>query len=472
MKKSHVQTNSLWLLLAVVSVGGLAAHAGHALNYLLPALFFAVALIFARSSPAHYVRLLIVALVLAPFLRRLADYYGGGFTDPSPMLLIPYVVPLASLRCIRLRELTQRHLLPFTLALIAITYGLLVGLVSVQEHTASLVPALRWACPALAGIYIAQVRDRTEAVDALLSTIRWAILASALYAIVQIAILPGWDMLWLKTLLETGQGNSYGRPAPFAFRAFGTLNSGGVAAEIWGVGALAWLFYKGRGRAPALAILFVAIFLTLVRTEWLCLPVAMIAGLLLGRTRSALTALGGAVAILLLSASLLAGAIPEVRNSIADRVSTMGDSGRDESLIARSLAIRAALDMASDIPFGKGLGFLDGPAYGRTPMANPSNASSADLGIIGMLFDLGYLGAAVYLAGLVLLSLSIWRMPPGEVGTLVKATLVLTLLHVWSNNPFVAPSSLLLWTLGALSCSPALNATLKHKTQARTEVHA
>ena len=132
----------------------------------------------------------------------------------------------------------------------------------------------------------------------------------------------------------------------------------------------------------------------------------------------------------------------------------MSDSGQDESYRSRSNAIRAADDMAADIPFGKGLGFLDGPTYGRTPMANPSNASSADLGLIGIVFDLGYLGTTVYLAAILLLSLRIARMPAGPRSTLVKSTLIFTLLHVWSNNPFMAPAALLLWIFGALACTP------------------
>jgi hypothetical protein len=70
-----------------------------------------------------------------------------------------------------------------------------------------------------------------------------------------------------------------------------------------------------------------------------------------------------------------------------------------------------------------------------------------------MFFDLGFLGSAVYLGGVAIVLWRTFRMrledPSHE--AIIKASLLLVLLHVWSNNPFAAPAALLAWGYAAFA---------------------
>ncbi len=459
--KNESRCKSLWWLLAALIMGCVATNHGSLLNLSLPAIVFLMAVFFARSSPQNFIRLMVATFVLAPLVRRLADNFGGGFTDPSPILLTPYLVPIAGLASIRFSQLLKRRSLPFSLALLGIGYGLVIGLLRNPEHTAVLISALRWISPIAAGLYLLdqQIVRGLDLTNVMITSIRWAALGSAAYGLIQIALLPSWDLFWLKMMLETGVGDSYGRPMPFNFRAFGTLNGTGVAAAFWGIGFLFWLFDSHRLKMVALPLLAAALFLTQVRTEWSCLPIAVLVGLLISRQgrREALVSLVACAGILVLAAGLLAGSVPEIANSVGDRLNTMGSAGGDESLNSRTDAIHYAIAMLNTMPFGAGLGFLDGPEYGRTPMSNRAGATGTDLGLIGIVFDLGYLGSAAYLSGVLGLCVFTWRLRQAEfaAATLVKVSVLLLLLHAWSNDPFSAPIAFILWLAGAIACGQA-----------------
>lgn len=207
-----------WALYLAPTGALLAARQGHLLNGLLPAMTFALAWFFAQSRPRDFIRLLIVSMVFVAPMRRLADF-GSGFSDPSPLLLCPYLVPFAGLRAIRLRGLVRREFLPFALALLAIGYGLLVGIASGSGGTAPFVSALRWSSPVIAAVYLAaRQEDSPGLLSVMVTTLRWSLLASAAYAVLQMGLAPAWDMFWLRSMLDAGLGNSYGRPAPYARR--------------------------------------------------------------------------------------------------------------------------------------------------------------------------------------------------------------------------------------------------------------
>lgn len=457
MPTSSRSINLCWTALVGIPAFCVAIHQGHLLNFGFPVLVFIVALIFAKSSPRDYIRLVILILVFCPFVRRLADYFGGGFTDPSPVLIAQYVVPLAGLRMLSLKKANLKGLLPINLTLVALLNGVLVAFIlHVPVNTVALT-LLREVTPLLIAFYVVQhSMYARELVEISLQTLRWASLASAVYGLYQYAFPPAWDFLWLKSLAESGAGTSYGRAAAFEFRVFGTLHSGGVAAHVWGVGVVCWLFSKSRYRSIAAAILIGAISVTLVRTEWICLPIAIVTGLVLTRDqwKANMRGITGLVAIILVFFGIAAAANPDVVFRLSDRFSTLGQSSNDESYNSRKTAMAASVDMLKSSPFGYGLGFLDSPAYDRTLMANPSNATPSDLGLLGMFFDLGILGTILYLFGFsMVLRAGLRARGMGTAVSIICTCLLLDLTHVWSNNVFVAPTSFLLWLFGGLVCA-------------------
>jgi hypothetical protein len=80
------------------------------------------ALIFPVPCPLH--RFYLVGMVPTPLVRRLADY-RSGFTDPSPILLAPYLVALLTLITFlqNVPILKRQGGLPFVLSFIGLFYA-------------------------------------------------------------------------------------------------------------------------------------------------------------------------------------------------------------------------------------------------------------------------------------------------------------------------------------------------------------
>ena len=108
--------------------------------------------------------------------------------------------------------------------------------------------------------------------------------------------------------------------------------------------------------------------------------------------------------------------------------------------------------MLTDMPFGTGLGFLDSPQYDATPMAFSSGASGGDLALVGMFFDLGYLGAIAYSTGVVIVLVRMFRHKARDTRTsaMLITIAVSTVLHFWSNIPFVAPEAFFFWASASI----------------------
>jgi len=446
----------LWCVLVFVTVLCVALHQGRVLTYSFPVMTFGMALVFQRQSPKAYVRLLIITLVFTPFVRRLADW-ASVYTDPSPLLVAPLLAPFASLRSIRYRDLLGKKELPFMLAGMGILYGFMIGLISNHISSSMFISLLRWSNPLVWGLYLVQKHeDQTSLGTTLVNTLRWATLICAIYGLVQVAFTPPWDLLWLKGQLESGTTASFGvDTSPFGFRLFATLNSCGVAAPILGIGAIAWLGSKSKWRFPALAIVIAALFLTMVRTEWLCLPASVMLMLMLsGKHRGPIVrAIVAAGCVLIVAGSTIGATQPEMIGKLTDRISGMSRGARDESYSSRATAMSQAMSMLKDLPFGTGLGFLDSPEYDATPMSFSSGAAGGDLALVGMFFDLGFLGALAYLLGVGMVLVAMLRHKAKDMATAAMLTTIAvsTILHFWSNIPFVAPEAFFFWASAAIA---------------------
>ena len=107
--------------------------------------------------------------------------------------------------------------------------------------------------------------------------------------------------------------------------------------------------------------------------------------------------------------------------------------------------------MLLQMPSGAGLGFLDSPQYDSTPMSFAAGAAGGDLALVGMFFDLGFIGAMAYSAGVVLVLVSMFRHRRRDIATaaVLISISVSTVLHFWSNIPFVAPEAFFFWASAA-----------------------
>jgi len=128
--------------------------AGKILNYIFPVGAFFVGVLLYFRAPLLYVGFGWWMWFIAPFVRRLADYRGAGFTNPSPILLAPYLVAFVAIITL------YRHLpklysggLPFVIALSGVIYGFLIGLIN-KEPQQALIALLDWLAPLLIGFHL------------------------------------------------------------------------------------------------------------------------------------------------------------------------------------------------------------------------------------------------------------------------------------------------------------------------------
>jgi hypothetical protein len=446
---------ALWSVLVLITAACVVLHLGRILTYLFPFMIFVMAIVFQRKSPSAYVRLLIISLVFTPFVRRLADW-ASSYTDPSPLLVAPLLAPFASLLSIRYRDLLRPRELPFVLAGIGILYGLAIGLLSNHISLSIFISFMRWSNPLVWGLYVVQKQDeRSGLSETLVTTLRWATLICAIYGLIQVVSPLPWDTLWLKSQLENSGTASFGTDASaFGFRLFSTLNSCGVAAPILGIGTIAWLASSSKFRFVALVLLVAGVFLTMVRTEWLCLPVSIVLlAILAGKHRAPIVrAVLFAGIALALVASTVGAAEPDMMGKLTERLTGFGQGSKDQSYSARTTAMAQGLRMLLHMPFGAGLGFLDTPAYDATPMSFSSGAAGGDLALVGMFFDLGYVGAIAYSLGVCMVLVSMFRHRARDKMTsaMLITIAVSTVLHFWSNIPFVAPEAFFFWASAAL----------------------
>lgn len=440
------------LRLALVLLAGAAAAsfvgAAPLVAYALPLAVLGAAVGLAGRRGTAYVEFLLWVWLLTPGLRRIVDLHAGW--DPlSPVMLAAPLASLAALPAI-LRGRRRVHgdaRAAFLVTLLALAYGLLVGVVRSTSLAAPLAALLTWAPPIVSGLYVATVGPSKDAMARLLTRLAvGAALALGGYALVQWATVPDWDGFWMANAPMA----SIGRPEPMEVRVFSTLNSPGPFASVIAALLVVLLGTRSRLRLPAAVLAVVALGLSLVRSAWLGLAVAVVAVVSGPRSRSLRRTL---LLVALPAAALLMAGGP-VAEAVNERISASVEEGdRDLSLLERAdLYAEMGPQVVRDL-VGQGLG-----ATGvSTKVGN-----DGDLGELGNL-DSGLLeylyvfGMPVGLAALVATTagvLGAWRR--GRRGTELDKACAAAALGIFVQLPFgnalVSVSGLFFWLLlGALS---------------------
>jgi hypothetical protein len=235
---------------------------------------------------------------------------------------------------------------------------------------------------------------------------------------------------------------SFGRPEPYQIRVWSTLNSPGVFANILMAGLLLLFSVRSRIKPLAIAAGYSAFLLTLVRTSWL--------GWLVGLVVLARNSRGRAIPRLLLSLILLPVLIaplmlnPQFASAVSDRLQTLLSTRQDESLQDRSDEYRELLTSLAADPFGEGLSNVE-----------TSHGYIMDSGIIRLLYYCGWLGAALFLAGIALCARS---MPSGReisdpIAPVCQAAVVAMIFELLSGNIFIGSSGAIFWICIGLGLS-------------------
>lgn len=377
-----------------LSALGILAGMGKLLNLAFPLGALVVGVLLYFRYPVLYLGFTWWMWFLTPLVRRLADY-RSGFTDPSPILLAPFLVTFITLITFLqyAPKLKGQGGLPFVIAFVGVSYGFLVGLIKSSPVAAS-VSLLEWLAPVIFSCHLfVNWRDYPSYRQNTQRTFLWCVLVTGIYGVIQYLIAPEWDRFWLTNVAETGN-TSFGNPEPLAIRVFSTMHGPGVFASVMMAGLLLLLNNVGSLSLPATAFGYLSFLLSLVRASW----GGWVVGLL-----TLFTSLKSSLQIRLILVLLVAAVcivplatIEPFSEVIDTRLQTFSNLEDDGSGQARLGNYNIALSRALTNFVGDGVG---------------ADQGLLDSAILDMLLSLGWLGTIFYMGGMLLLLFKLLLSP-------------------------------------------------------------
>ncbi|HBL14165.1 MAG TPA: glucose-6-phosphate isomerase [Cyanobacteria bacterium UBA11162] len=400
--------------------------AGKILNLAFPLGAFTVGVLLYFRYPILYLGFTWWIWFLTPLIRRLADY-RGDFTNPSPILLAPYLVTLLTLVTLwrYLPKADRQAGLPFILSLVGVFYGFLIGLIQVQP-VAVCIALLDWLAPVLFGFHLfINWRNYPSYRQTILRVFIWGVLLTGVYGVWQYLIAPPWDKYWM-TKVDMA---SVGKPQPLGIRVWSTANAPGPFANFMRAGLLVLFSSRGTLRIPASVAGYLAFLLTLVRSAW----VSWFLGLI-SLTSSVSTKLKIRLIIAVLVMAVLVvplATIEPFSSQIGERVETLSNLEDDKSANTRQETYSEQLGSALTSFVGMGIG-----------------NKSYDSAILTALFNLGWLGTLPYITGILLLSFSLFQSGNFSFDPFVGASQAIvlgSLAQLPLGSPMVELKGMLLW---------------------------
>lgn len=358
----------------------------------------------------------VAAFVFSGLLRRV---FPAADASADPSAIFPFIValPLAA------RGIHFKKPAAATLLVIWTTVG---AALSFTVPLVGLAGWLNFAVPLLAAFGIRSTLDGVS------TFVRATVLCGAIaatYGIVQYFVAIPWDVAWLERAGIRSIG-TFGEPT---FRPFATLPAPQTAAMLSSVVILIVVFRRTLLRSGTAVLIWalvsssVLLLLTLARTVWLALALALIVGLLAtgGRRARQLVPFVAVVALFLSFA-------PQ-GEVVIGRAQTLTQLQSDKSFNARRDLIGQADALVS--PIGIGIGRL-------SAASRAVENSTIDNGYLIVLGELGLVGMGLLVWVLVWLARQSRRVDSS----------FLTLLLVGSAGSFVFGNlpGLLLWTLAGI----------------------
>ena len=352
-----------------------------------------------RARPWLYAYVVLSLYAIVPGIRRVIDW-KSGFSSVSIVSILPLVSLLPAAAILfgwsRGTKIGRVPLVAGWLWLGAFAYAYAVGLATGNGPSATFT-FLNFVLPMCFGVYVSTLNITMEALYERIASYALALsVPIALYAIYQYAVPPPWDLYWIQ------QTNlvSVGIATPFGFKPFGTLNGPGSYADfIIGVVILNLPRFRFGNflRTGAIALNIVTLALTLVRTDWISLILALLAFVALSPRKAQNLSAIAVVSIILVVFSANAAALfgnSQVGIDLQNRFGSLTTLETDRSYRDRQEYFGDALSTAASQPTGEGLGVVGVAAklgaFGAT--------LNFDNGYIARFTEMGYFGTAVYLA--------------------------------------------------------------------------
>jgi O-antigen ligase len=376
---------------------------------------------------------------VAPAIRRLLGLITG-YVENDPLSLAPFLATaaVAGLELLRVHVPTRvRRIL--LLAAAGFVVGLPIGLANGPES------AIYAFVAYLAGVSGA-VLGLTEGQPGRDSILRRVLLLAvppiAAYAVLQRVLpLSPWDRAWVDATELTSVGALEGGE----IRVFASLNHPGALAPLLALSLLCYLTIQ-RARATTIvgvALVAVALSLTMVRGAWVALIVAGLAHVIASHGRSARVVFGAAAVIA--ATTLALSPVSPAAQDVVARFESIFDR-RDTSASERSATFSRTLPDAAAAPLGHGLG----SAGEATKLSGDSGLRAPDNGYLGLIFQVGPIGFLLVMAAAGYIILAAWkgaraRAPGQEIRLLFFAMLVCILVLLYSGDALYGGLGVIFW---------------------------
>ncbi|XGV98178.1 MAG: O-antigen ligase domain-containing protein [Leptolyngbya sp. BL-A-14] len=422
--------------LIVITTLLILAGAGKFLNILFPLASLLLGVLLYYRAPSLYIACTWWLWFLAPFVRRISDY-RSSFTDPSPILLAPFLMTSVSVITLW-KYFPKAHRgggTPFLLAIVGLIYGVLIGLINKSPFAAAK-DFLDWTTPVFFGFHLFTHWQQYPAHRKTMERVfTWAILGMGIYGIFQFISLPAWDDQWLtNSQLESAIVESQNDSTQKTVRVWATMQSGEPFSAFMAGGLLLLLISKGPLPLPASIVGYLSFLLAMVRSGWL------------GWAAGALTLVSSLrpkfqVRLVLLMLALGLCLVPLANmepfaTSINERLNSFSNVEDDASAQSRQASNAAFAARAMTSVIGDGLG-----------------GGSIDSAIFATLFNLGWLGTLPYMGSILILIWKLFQNSPGTRDPFVgvaRAIVITVVIRMPLNGSNTGASGLLLWTFLAL----------------------
>ncbi|MGI0483920.1 O-antigen ligase domain-containing protein [Pantanalinema rosaneae CENA516] len=419
---------------------GILAQAGGLMRLLFPAGAFLVAVFLYPRAPQLYLGFAWWIAFLSPFVRRLIDQHSG-WVDPSPVLLAPFLVLMVTaLAFVRtLPRLSRQGGLPFILAIVAVVYAVLVGVIK-QSPTAVIVPLLNWLTPILFGCYVfIHWRNYPRYAQTFQRVFLWCVLITGTYGILQYLIAPEWDRFWL---INT-KALAFGTAEPLGMRVFSTMNSPGPFATVMMAGLLLLFSNRSQWRFAAVSVGYLSFLLSLVRSAWLGWAVGLVAFIPTLKPKLQMRLVVSMLIMAICVMPLIA--LEPFASVINSRFTSLTDvSGGDVSYNDRLAGYTDFIGQALSQIAGEGFGFtLAHDAFG-----------SNDSGILSIFFTFGWFGAIPYLGSIFLLFITLFRSSEGRSDPFIAAARAISLgvfAQIGLGIATAALSGVIMWSFAGMA---------------------
>jgi len=367
--------------------------------------------------------------ILTPLVRRLADFYSNYYTEPSPLLIAPFLATLVS--ALAILKPSSKNMkfgnTAYLLVISSLVYGFFIGLVG-RDPANLILRSLDYFSPVVYSLYIfSNWRDYPKFRKNTLRVFLWMVLVMGVYGVIQFVIVPQWDAFWLiKSEFASG-----GKPVPFLINVWSTMQSNRPFGTVMGAGLVLLLINEQQGALglPATIFGYLSFLLARKRITWISWLIAVI---LLGNSLAAKRKIK-----LVLTLGFFAGilyfiiTLSPLHDFLSDRFSTLSNLETDHSATVRQATFENTIGKALTSLTGSGLG---GPSY--------------DNGIISGLLDLGWIGALPYILGISLIFLKIFRthLLDGDTFAIAARSIALsTASQLPFGRPHIEVQGMILW---------------------------